>query len=239
MVLAPLEGTKRGGEAVLRRSLCRMLLAWVLAAAAVAAHAQDGSRIRLMLHPGAAAPGALPLSSLMRLQALSGAPLTLSGTTRTGALEFTLDAALSGNELNALLRRLREDRSVLWAEAAQSAMTARALMPSRLTGRNLMVRLAGDAAPDWSVLLPRFTDLAGMPLSVERQIGNVWVLSLPESIPEDMLAGMAEQLQQDSAVQYADPARRAFARRIPIDQLYSQQWSLNDAIGGINATAAW
>jgi serine protease len=216
-----------------------MVLALALAAAAVAADAQDGSGIRLMLHPGAAAPGALSPSSLMRLQALSGVPLTLSGTTRTGALEFTLGAALSSDELNVLLRRLREDRSVLWAEAAQSQMTARALMPSRLSGRKLMVRLAGDAAPDWNVLLPRFTDLAGMPLAVDRQIGNVWVLSLPEAIPEDMLAGMAEQLQQDSAVQYADPARRAFARRVPNDPLYSQQWALSDAIGGINAPAAW
>src|SRR5438874_9940088 len=127
MVCAPLEFGKKRGGAVLRRSLCRMALAWVLAAAAVAADAQDGSRIRLMLHPGAAAPGALPLSSLMRLRALSGVPLTLSSTTRTGALEFTLDAPLSSNELNALLRHLREDRSVLWAEAAQNPMTARAL----------------------------------------------------------------------------------------------------------------
>jgi serine protease len=50
---------------------------------------------------------------------------------------------------------------------------------------------------------------------------------------------MAEQLQLDSAVQYADPARRAFARRVPNDPLYAQQWALSDAVGGLNAPTAW
>src|SRR5439155_24973540 len=77
-----------------------------------------------------------------------------------------------------------------------------------------------------------------MPLSVERQIGNVWVLSLTEPVPEDLLDGMAEQLQIDSAVQYADPVRRAFPTRVPNDPLYSQQWALK-AAAGVNAPTAW
>ena len=216
-----------------------VMLALLLAAATGAA-AQDGNRIRLMLHPAAAAPGALPLAAATKLQALAGTPLALSGATRTGALEFTLDASLSSSDVSALLRRLREDRSVLWAEPAnQRSFAAKALAPSPFSGRKLMVRLGGEAVPDWNVLLPRFSDLAGLPLTVDRQIGNVWVLSLSQAVPEDMLVEMAEQLQQDAAVQYADAARHAFARRVPNDPLYAQQWALTDAVGGINAPAAW
>ena len=67
----------------------------------------------------------------------------------------------------------------------------------RLEGKRAIV--VGDATPDWGVLLPRWTDLVGLPLAVERQIGSVWVLSLPEPVPEDILASMAEQLQVETA----------------------------------------
>jgi serine protease len=225
---------------MLQRLLYRRILALLLAASASVAAAQDGAHIRLMLHPDAAAPGTLPVAAATRLQALTGVAFALAATTRTGALELTLDATLSSADVSALLRRLREDRTVLWAEPSdQGPMAARALAPSRFQGNKLLVRLVGDAAPDWSPLLARFADLTGMPLAVDRQIGNVWVLSLPESVPEDMLAEMAGQLQLDSAVQYADPARRAFPRRVPNDPLYAQQWALSEPVGGINAPAAW
>ena len=225
---------------MLQRLLYRLGLALLLAACAATAAAQDVSRIRLMLHPYAAAPGQLPSDALAKLQALAGVPIELSGATRTGGLEFTLGQPLARADAAALLRRLREDRSVLWAESIDTPMTnAKALALSPFQGRKLMVRLVGDPAPDWSVLLPRWTDLVGMPLSVERQSGNVWVLTLSEMVPEDLLGGMAEQLQIDSSVQYADPVLRAFPTRIPNDPLFSQQWALTGAAGGVNAPAAW
>ena len=225
---------------MLQRLLYRLGLALLLAACAATAAAQDVSRIRLMLHPYAAAPGQLPSDALVKLQALAGVPIELSGATRTGGLEFTLTPPLARADALALLRRLREDRSILWAESIDTPMTnTKALALSPFQGRKLMVRLVGDPAPDWSVLLPRWTDLIGMPLSVERQIGNVWVLTLSEMVPEDLLVGMAEQLQIDSAVQYADPVRRAFPTRVPNDPLFSQQWALTGPAGGVNAPAAW
>jgi len=227
-----------GGWAMLQASLSRV--GFVLLFAASIAGAQDVGRIRLMLHPDTAPAAALPVAAFTNLQALAGVPLTASGTTRTGALEFDLGTTLSAADAAALLRRLREDRSVLWAEPiGATGLTAKSSALSPFLGHKLMVRLVGDAAPDWNVLLPRFTDLAGMPLAVERQVGNVWVLSLAEDVPEDMLAGMAENLQSDSAVQYADPARRAFPHRVPNDPLYTQQWALSDPVGGVNAPAAW
>jgi subtilisin family serine protease len=224
---------------MLQRSLFRLTLLLLLAAFAAAAAAQDVSRIRLMLHPYAAQPGQLPFSALVKLQALAGVPIEFSGKTRTGGLEFTLGQPLARADAALLLRRLREDRSVLWAESIDPSTTqAKSLTLSPFQGRKLMVRLVGDPTPDWSALLARWTDLVGMPLSVERQIGNVWVVTLSEPVPEDLLDGMAERLQVDSAVQYADPVRRAFPTRVPNDPLYSQQWALTGP-AGVNAQAAW
>ncbi len=223
---------------MLQRMSCRLGLALLLTACAAAAAAQDVSRIRLMLHPYAAQPGQSPSAALAKLQALAGVPIEPSGVTRTGGLELKLGRPLARADAAALVRRLREDRSVLWAESIDPSTTKKAPTLSPFQGRKLMVRLVGDPAPNWSVLLPRWTDLVGLPLSVERQIGNVWVLTLSEPVPEDLLDGMAEQLQIDSAVQYADPVRRAFPTRVPNDPLYSQQWALTD-MAGINAPAAW
>ena len=74
---------------MLQRLWWRFGVTLLLAALAATAFAQDVSRIRLMLHPYAAPPGALPPAALAKLQALAGVPLTYAATTRTGGLEFT------------------------------------------------------------------------------------------------------------------------------------------------------
>ncbi len=102
-----------------------------------------------------------------------------------------------------------------------------------------MVRMLGDATPDWTTLLPRWSGLVGAPLRSTAQIGNVWVLTLNQAVPEDTLTAMAEQLQQDSSVQYADPVRRVLPTRVPNDPLFAQQWALSDPVGGVNAPTAW
>jgi serine protease len=224
---------------MLQRSLCRLSLALLLAAFAAAAAAQDVTGIRVMLHPYLAPPGQLPPAALVRLTTLIGMPLSWTGATRTGALEFALAEPLSGVAVAATLRRLRDDRGVLWAETIEPTATKAAPKLSPFQGQKLMVRLVGDVTPDWSALLPRWTDLVGLPVTVAGQIGNVWVLSLGQAVPEDMLAEMAQRLQIDSAVQYADPVRRAFPSRVPNDPLFSEQWALTDPIGGVNAPAAW
>jgi subtilisin family serine protease len=224
---------------MLQRSLCRLGLSLLLAAYAATAGAQSVSGIRVMLHPYAAPPGALPASALATLTALAGMPLELSGATRTGGLEFTLGAALSPAAAASLLTRMRADRSVLWAEPIAAPATTAPSAPSPFQGQKLMVRVVGDAAPDWSTLLPRWSGLVGAPLSVVQSIGNVWVLTLNQAVPEDALAAMAGQLQQDSSVQYADAVRRVLPTLVPNDPLFPQQWALSDPVGGVNAPTAW
>jgi serine protease len=225
---------------MLRRLLSLLGLCLLVVLLAPTAGAQAVSQIRLMLHPYAAAPGDLPSDALARLQGLAGMPLTLSGATRTGALEFTLPSTLSPADAATMLRRLRDDRSVLWAEAiSANVMPKSAAVTSPVLGNKLMVRLVGDPSPDWSTLLPRWAGMTGTTLNVERQIGNVWVLSLPSPVSEDALAQMADQLQSDAEVQYADPVTRVQALLVPNDPLYPQQWALFDPVGGTNAQSAW
>ena len=98
---------------MLRRTLQKLILVVLLGALAPLAAAQNVSRIRVMLHPHAADAGQLPATTLALLQTLAGVPLTFDGTTRTGALDFTLAKAVDPAGSAALLERLRNDRSVL------------------------------------------------------------------------------------------------------------------------------
>ncbi len=228
---------------MIQRFARQLALLLILGAIVSGAHAETISRIRVMLHPYAAAPGDLPTTANARLQAIAGVPLTLAGKTRTGGLEFTLAPPLDAGAATALVRRLRNDRSVLWAETVSTdASTSSKLLstdPNALPGKKLMVRLAAAASPNWSVLLPRWSALVGSSVSVDHQIGDVWVLTLATPVPDATLANMAAQLETDDAVQYADPVRRVHAQRVPNDPSFPQQWSLSDPVGGINAAAAW
>ncbi|MEP7181227.1 MAG: S8 family peptidase [Betaproteobacteria bacterium] len=219
--------------------LCALLLA---AVAAPRAHAEQVSTVRLMLHPYAAAKGELPPAQLAKLETLAGVSLTLVGTTRTGALEFALPEPREAALLAPMLQRLRNDRSVLWAEAPLARPgIQKALLKAGapIASAKLMVRLKDGVAPDWATLAPRFADTLGLAVAPDRQIGNVWVLRLVAAQSADKLAQLAELLQADPAVQYADPVLRKYVNGFPNDPLYPLQWGLSDPVSGVNAAAAW
>jgi serine protease len=198
--------------------------------------------LRLMLHPDVAARGALPAEVLAQLEAAAGTTLTLAGSTRTGALDLIPGKPLEAVDAAAIARRLREHRGVLWVQPQPERTTTKIGHVSQqpeIAGRRLMVRLQDGIDADWGRLLPRLGQAVGMPLTVERQIADVWVLSVPAPQSPDALAALAQRLQQDREVRYADPVRRAFTQAAPNDPLFSRQWSLTDATSGINAEAAW
>ena len=211
------------------------------AAALLPVAGAQGAGLRVMLHPDAASRGQLPPEGLTRLETLAGTPLTLSGVTRTGALDFTVDGARDAQTVAALAARLRRDRTVLWAEPKRPEPSLRRAQKSSggTPGRQLMVRLADGVAPDWPALLPRFAERIGAAVSVDRSIGEVWVLELAQSRPAEHLAAMAASLQDDPLVRYADPVLRRYTRAMPRDPLFRYQWALTDPLAGINAAAAW
>ena len=227
---------------MLHRFRRQLMLCVLLGALAPLASAQTVARIRVMAHPNASA-GQSADALLAQLQAIAQVPLVLAATTRTGAFEFALATPLATADADAVLARLRNDRSVLWAESvlapSERAQSRDAASDSNPPGRKLLLRLTGDPVPDWSVLLPRFSALAGQPLTVDRQIGTIWQLSVTDAIPDAQLAAIATQLQTDPAVRYADPVRRVTAKVVPNDPRYGQQWSLFDPVGGVNAQTGW
>jgi len=225
-----------------RISLRALLLVAMFGATSPMAAAGQLIHFRVMLHPMVD-----PLAALAGLEADAGTSLTITGRTRTGALEIALPSPLDGPASRALLQKLRNDRNVLWVEggsigaaAANRQSTQKATGPELgVPGRKLMVRLSGDATPDWSALLPKWSALVGQPVTVDHQIGAIWVLTLATTVPDSQLAAIASTLESDAVVQYADPVRRVYPKLVPNDTLYAQQWALSDPVGGINAPAAW
>ena len=204
--------------------------------------AETTSSIRLMLNPSAGARGTLPADVLARMETLAGTTMVLTGTTRTGALELSLATPVDEQGAAAIIRQLRVDRSVLWVEPRWPApimKKADAAAGSQSPGRRLLVRLKDDLSPDWAALLARLSARAGVALKAERQIAGVWVLSTEHQQPAEMLARIATLVQEDPDVQYADAARRVFAKATPNDLYFPLQWSLNDDVSGINIAAAW
>lgn len=212
----------------------------------VTAADQSASRIRLMLHPYAAAPGELPDEERAKLNEIAGVDLMLSAKTRTGALELSLPPGQDRDAVSAMLRRLRADRSVLWAEAIETTpdpkrVTEKLVRKSAAaaTGQKLMVKLATTVSPDWSALLTRWQQTLGIGLKLDRSIADVAVLQVEAPVALSQLDLWARTLEQDPAVQYADAVRRAARERVPNDPLFSQQWALAATGGGINAPDAW
>jgi hypothetical protein len=221
----------------------------LLAAAAMpAARAETVSTLRLRLNPNAVADGALTADAQARLEAQLGTKVTPVGSTRTGAIDLALATPQDSAALKPKLTALRRDRSILWVEPSTVGRSATGKRTTSApnhagyvdVGSKLLVRLAGDPTPDWSTLMPRLNDRMGALAIPERQVGNVWVLRLATPVRADALAQMAERLQDDPAVQYADPVGRRFAKLlVPNDPFFSEQWALTDPVGGINIQSAW
>ncbi len=209
---------------------------------AATAAAETVARLRVMLHPYAAAPGVLPPEALSLLVKLAASSLALAGTTRTGALELALPAPVDSAEALAMVKRLRVDRSVLWAEPIlPPPVKTKATDDTngQTPGRRLLVRIKDGVTPDWPSLLGRLGARIGLPLKAERQIGNIWVLSVAYDQSVETLGQFARLIQDDPDIQYADPVRRATAQAAPDDPFYSRQWYLNSALAGINIETAW
>ncbi len=224
------------------RAAVALLAGLVLAAGyAASARAETVTSVRVRLHPYAATAGQMPDNVKARLETLMGSPLQVSGTTRTGAVELAFPQPRERAEVDAMLRSLRLDRGVLWAEAVTPRPTQEKMVRKSggPRGDRLLVRLKEGTA-DWATLSARFAATLGVGVTAERQIGNVWLLRLDRAQDEATLAAFASRLQDDAAVQYADPVLRRFTQAaVPNDPLFSQQWGLYDPVSGINAPAAW
>ena len=88
-----------------QKGMTRLVLLLALGIALPATASELVTRLRVMMHPSAGAPGSLAPETLARLQTLTGLPLTLAGVTRTGSLEFLLPEPLDSETVDAVARR--------------------------------------------------------------------------------------------------------------------------------------
>ena len=195
-----------------------------------------------MLHPYAAAPGELPAAAKAQLETAAGTTLTLTGTTRTGALELALPGPVSDAGAKALVKQAARQIAACCGPKPSSARPPRAPCvprPPKTIPRGACScgsTKAQSVTPDF---LDRMSTLVGTKLSLVRQIGNVYVLETISDQSVGTMRTMAELLQTQPEVKYADPVRRAAAFAVPNDPMFPLQWSLFSAKAGVNAETAW
>ena len=81
----------------------------------------------------------------------------------------------------------------------------------------------------------------GVQLSHLRRTGlGADVIKLDKRLSVEQVSALARDLKAgDATIEYAEPDRILQAQLSPTDALYPQQWHYFDAVGGINAPAAW
>lgn len=109
----------------------------------------------------------------------------------------------------------------------------------------LIVKLrAGARSTPSAVLTPgrmqALSATAGASLAYRRAMsGGAHVLTLPYRMTLLEAQTIADRLSEDPNIEYAEPVRRAFPLATPNDTRYSEQWDLQEALGGANLPTAW
>ena len=214
------------------------------------------SEIIVMLRPGMSSPAGQTLTApqLQQLSAAAQLELTPLSVTRSGGQVLKLPQAVNLAEANNLLQRLRALPEVLWAEL-QPPTTDKALPQSVLTDpeqgqytEQIIVKLK-DPATQWTAerneplnqtIMDQLSRVAGVVLHQVRPMsGGAYVLRLSNRMTVREARAISERLQQDPAVQYAEPVTLMKPRLTPNDPFYPLQWNYYEPAGGINLPAAW
>jgi len=177
------------------------------------------------------------------------------GRTRDGAYRFALNPPLPIDEARALLNRVRDDSSVLYANfsSVQDALNPSSRLQqkngsTRLTIMRFMVKyrdpvLQASAAANVPLASPQLAQIAavaGQPVAHDRVLGGgEYLVSLMYRITEDQAVDIAAALEADPSIEYADPDWPMFPMTVPNDTLYGQQWHYQSGAGGANLPGAW
>lgn len=109
----------------------------------------------------------------------------------------------------------------------------------------LIVKLRGDRASAQGLALAparvqALSASARASLAYKRAMsGGAHVLKLPYRMPLAEAAAIAARLNEDPAVEYAEPDRRMRALLTPNDTRFGEQWNLQNPAGGANLPTAW
>ena len=179
------------------------------------------------------------------------------GVTRDGAYRLALDPALSIDNVRAGLNRLRMQGEVLYASALDSVAAAgsgtRVIRDADQQPpiHRLIVKfkdpLTSAASARNETLAPQYLDrlstIAGQPIATERAMsGGAFVVRLSQSLPVAQARALANDIEMDPTVEYAQPDERKFPTLTPNDPSYANQWhymSPPAEMGGVNLPPAW
>jgi serine protease len=197
---------------------------WLIAALCMApAAAAEFTGLRVMLRPDAQV---VPVLAVQRV-------------TVTGALETSLPAGWSEAAVRARMSALRADPAVLWVQPMTSVAEKDG---APVLGRRVLVRLKPESAKrggetSWEARLDAWQAAAGVALKSVRA-GDSLTYIVESAVPHDLVV-LAQLIERDPEVLFADPVIRFHPMRAPSDPLYSLQWNYHHPISGINAPAAW
>ena len=113
---------------MLQISLRALLLVATFGVTAPMAAAEQLAHLRVMLHPMVD-----PIAALAGLEVDAGMTLTITGKTRTGALEISLSSPVDAAASHTLLRKLRNDRNVLWVEPGSAVTNRQSIQKSMIS----------------------------------------------------------------------------------------------------------
>ena len=96
--------------------------------------------------------------------------------------------------------------------AVVAVRRAMAVPASRMRLETAFYRIPGVGSVARDVAVARFAQTLGVGVSMQRHVGNVWILLLAEAQPEATLVEMASLLEMDADVRYADAVLRRFTQ---------------------------
>jgi len=201
---------------------------------------------------------ALTADAQAMLNAALQTPIVQAGGTRDGALRLALAQPLPLDEARAAVNRVRLLPQVLYAKiddptapagpAVVATKGASAQPPiARMIVKYHDPAISAAAEQNESLgaaQLDRLSAVAGQAVAHERAMsGGAWVVRLFRALPGDQAEALAQLLNSDPAIEFAEPDRMLQPARVPNDPYFAPyQWDLQPpaaVIGGTNLPPAW
>ena len=187
----------------------------------------------------------LSASAQAELERAAGFPLVAEGRDADGAFRFRFALPLDDANARASMNRIRATGAVLYADTTPDARrtTKRAADTANETVTSLIVVTRPEAKRAGLLATParaRIEQKIGTTIARQRPLsGGAQLLELDAALSRWAARAAVEKLAQDPDVLHVEIDRRAKPAAMPSDPMIAQQWNLVDAIGGINAPAAW
>jgi len=218
------------------------------------------TQVRVKLRPAIGRATELDTGVAARLSLLAGLSLSFSTRTRDGGVLLDLPQSITAEQARGVADRIRQDEQVVYAEPVpsegiMSPAVVAALAQEPLVAE-IIVRLRdAESQRDsdqgrglTSGSRAALSAVAGMRLLAGRSMsGGAHVLRLERHMQLAEAQLLAERLEQNARVEYAEPVRRMKPELAPNDPYYAGfwngrwygQWPYWDYYGGINLEPAW